>query len=382
MSRNYNDLFGEIVAILRRDYIGAERMGDRFDPRYYNMSIGQAWHDRKLDELLFLRHVSQMLACIGDRHLKLTMRPSDDYTPWTPGFFTRRCGDSLYVTSVTDDARFTVGDRITAINGGAPAAQRAAIQKNFFYADEPEREDWNGLLKMADTVDAEHADGSREMLELRRFPRVNAGPADILVFELPGGIVLDLRNTAGPDDDGVLSLLPLVCRKSMPLSELIDTELLVNYSRLNCLVKAAGLQGVDGTEDYIAELVQKAGAGLLPDSVDDGSVVDGTAPETVIVLTDTWTRDGAETLALAAKRAGAMLIGRPTLGTIDHCGDVSYELDERYVLTWPTAMTRAAAEGNGVMHRGVAPDMYLPWTPEECGRDVLWDAAMDYFKEQ
>lgn len=382
MSKSYDELFREIVAVLRRDYIGADRMGDRFDPRYYNMSIGQAWQDRRLDDLLFLRHVSQMLACIGDRHLKLTMRPSAGYAPWTPGFFTRRYGDSLYVTAVTEDDRLAAGDRITAVNGGTPAAQRAAIQKNFFFADEPEREDWNGLLKMADNVDVEHADGSRGRLELRRFPRIEAVPAEIPIFELSGGIVLDLRNTAGPDDDGVLSLLPLVCRRDTPLAELIDTELIVNYSRLNCLVKAAGLQGVDGAEDYIAELVRKSGAGLLPESVDDGTVIPGNAPETVIVLTDTWTRDGAETLALAARRAGATLIGRPTLGTVDHCGDVSYELDDRYVLTWPTAMTRAAADGNGVMHRGVAPDVHIPWTPEECGRDVLWDAAMDCFKEQ
>jgi len=102
----------------------------------------------------------------------------------------------------------------------------------------------------------------------------------------------------------------------------------------------------------------------------------------VIVLTDTWTRDGAETLALAAKRAGAIVIGRPTLGTVDFCGDVSYALDDRFALTWPTAMTRSAANGNGVMHRGVAPDVTIHWTPEECERDILWDTAMDYFKEQ
>ena len=383
MSKKYNDLFREIVAILRRDYVGADRMGDRFDPRYYNMAIGQAWRDGRLDELLFLRYVSQMLACIGDRHLKLSMRPSDSYTPWTPGFFTRRYGDSLYVTAVTHDERLTVGDRITAVNGGTPASQRAAIQKNFFFADEPEREDWNGLLKMAETVDVEHADGSRERIRVRQFPRsAGAEAADVPVFELPGGIVLDLRNTASPDDNGAISLLPMICRKDTPLAELIDTELMVNYTRLNCLMKAAALQDAEGAEDYLAELAENAGRGFLPDSFDDGTVIPGRAPETVIVLTDTWTRDGAETLALAAKRAGATLIGRPTLGTIDVCGDVSCELDDRYVLTWPTAVVRSAADGSGVMHRGIAPDMYLPWTPEECGRDVLWDAAMDCFKEK
>ena len=383
MSKNFDELFREIVDILRRDYAGKDRMGERFDPRYYNMAIGQAWHDRKLDELLFLRYASQMLACIGDRHLRLTLRPADDYTPWTPGFLTRRYGDSLYVTAVTHDARLTVGDRINAVNGGTPAAQRAVIQKNFFYANEPEREDWNGLLKMADTVDVEHTDGTTEHLEVKRFPRSDeAEIADVPVFELPRGIVLDLRNTAGPDDDGILSLLPLLCRKDTPLAELVDSELLVNYTRRNCLIKAAGLQGIDGAEDYIAELAEKAGKGFLPESADDGTVIPGQAPDTVIVLTDTWTRDGAETLALAAKRAGALLIGRPTLGTVDVCGDVSYELDERYVLSWPTAITRSASEGNGVMHRGVSPDVYIPWSPEECERDVLWDTAMDYFKEQ
>ena len=382
MSKRFDELFREIVDILRLDYAGKDRMGERFDPRYYNTSVGQAWRDGTLDDLLFLRYVSQMLACIGDRRLKLTLRPSDSYAPWTPGFLTRRYGDGLYVTAVTGDGRLAVGDRITAINGGSPAAHRAAIQKNFFYADGPEREDWNGLLKMAESIDVERTDGSQERLDVLHFPR-SAGQEDgsVPVFELPRGIVLDLRNIAGPDDDGLLPLLPLVCRRDTPLSELIDTELMVNYTRRNCLLKAAGLQDIEGAEDYIAELREKSGRGFLPESFDDGTVVPGRAPETVIVLTDTWTRDGAETLALAAKRAGALLIGRPTLGTIDGCGDVSYELDERFILTWPTALTRSAYDGDGVLRRGVAPDVYLPWTPEECERDVLWDAAMDYFKE-
>ena len=381
MRKRFDEMFREIVDILRRDYAGKDRMGERFDPQYYNTSVGQAWRDGKLDELLFLRYVSQMLACIGDRHLKLALRPSESYAPWAPGFLTRRYGDSLYVTAVTGDERLAVGDRIAAINGGSPAAHRAAIQKNFFYADEPEREDWNGLLKMADSIDAEHANGSRERLDVRRFPRADETDGNVPVFELPRGVVLDLRNTSGPDDDGLLSLLPLVCRRDTPLSELIDTELMVNYSSLNCLLKAAGLRDAEGAEGYLAELSEKTGRGFLPESFDDGTLIPGRAPETVIVLTDTWTRDGAETLALAAKRAGALLLGRPTLGTIDGCGDVSYELDERFILTWPTALTRSAYEGGGVMHRGVAPDVYLPWTPEEGTRDVLWDAAMDCFQE-
>ena len=376
MSKRFDELFREITDILRRDYAAAELTGASLDPPYYNTAIGQAWHDRKLDELLFFRYVSQMLACTGDRHLRLTMRPSESYSPWSPGFLTRRYGDSLYVTRSVGDGRFVSGDRITAVNGGSPASHRASIQKNFFYADEPEREDWNGLLKMAAAVDVLHPDGSAESIELGRFPPVRDAylPA---VTELPDRCILDLRNVPDLTEDDYLPLLSLVCREDTLLSDLTETELFVNYTRLNCRVKAAGLQGLDGTEELLRELEEKSGRGLLPESAGDDTMVPGRGDRPVVVLTDTWTRDGAETLALAAKRAGAVLVGRPTLGTIDLCGDVTLALDERYALTWPTAVTRAAREGRAIPGRGIAPDMYIPWTPEECARDVLMDAAAD-----
>lgn len=381
MSKRFDELFGEIVSILRHDWAGALLAGGRLDPQYYNQSIGQAWKDGTLDELLFLRHVSQMLACTGDRRLRLTQRPSETYTPSRPGFLARRCENALYVTASTGDDRLAAGDRIDRINGGTPAEHRRKIQKNFFYADDPEREDWLGLLKMAEHIDVTHADGSAERIELRAFPITPAAPVPPRVITTADGMILDLRNLPDIGEDELLSLLPLVCRRDTPLSELIDTELFVNYTRHNCLIRAAALQTMPGTEEFIAELAEKAGSGYLPEDIGDDTVIPGLADKPVAVLTDTWTRDGAETLALAAKRAGAHLIGRPTLGTIDLCGDVSYELDERYVLTWPTAVTKAAREGRGVFGRGVAPDLYIPWTPAECQGDPLMQAALEYLKK-
>ena len=377
MSKRFDELFGEIVAILRRDYAGAELIGDRFDPRYYNTAIGQAWHDERLDELLFLRYIRQMLSCTGDRHLRFRLVPSESYVPSQPGFSTRRYGDSLYVTALSGETRLALGDRITAINGASPARHRQIIQKNFFYADTPEREDWGLLLSMADHIDVERADGTALQLGLQSYPLPeDASPAPT-VRELPGARIIDLRKTADLDDDALLELLPLVCREDTPLSALVDSDIFVNYTRLNCLVKSAVLRELDGTEEYLDELREKSGRGYLPESDDDGTVIPGRASGTVLVLTDTETAFGAETLALAAKRAGATLIGRPTLGTIDLCGDVSCALDERYILTWPTAVTRSAREGNGVLGRGVAPDRYIPWTPEEFSRDVVLDAALE-----
>ena len=380
MSKRFDELFGDIVAILRRDYAGAELAGDRFDPRYYNTAIGQAWHDDRLDELTFLRYVSQMLACTGDRHLRFSMGASDTYRPWSCGFFTRRYGDSLYVTGLHGETRLRPGDRILAVNGAAPGAHRARIQKNFFYSDEPEREDWNGFLKMAQTVDVEHTDGGRERLELQRFPLFTDPPRAAL-REVGGGCIIDLRNVPDMSDDEVMSLLPRVCREDTPLAALLDTEFYVNYTPLNCALRAAGLPDTEDAGEYRRELAEKSGKGFLPERDEDDTVVPGAAAERTAVLVDTWTGGGAEALALAARRAGAFLIGRPTLGTLDCGGDVSLALDERYTLTWPTLITRDAREGRGLMGRGVAPDAAVPWTPAECCTDRIMDAAIQWIRK-
>ena len=410
---NYQQLFKEIVTVLRRDYAGKDIMDGRFSPRYYTQAIGQAWNDSRLDDLLFLRYVNQMLACIGDRRLRLDLLPSEEYAPSSPGFYTRRYEDSLYVTAVTGETRLAPGDRITAVNGGSPAKQKALIQKDFFRGSVPEREDWNGLLKMADYVDVTRTDGTEERLFLQKHspvpPDLTAGfslSEDGIAWFRPGpfdpgadtagfvaahaeelgacrALILDLRNARGTEEDEIIPLLPLLCREDTTLSALADEPFAVNYTRLNCILKAAGLQAIPEAADYIAELASMADKGFVEESLaEEDMPIPGLAPEQIVVLTDTWCRDAGETLARAAKRAGAVLIGRPTLGTLDTLGEVSYALDERYVLTWPTAVTAAARDGRSRPGEGMEPDEYIPWTPEECTRDLLLEAARTYINHE
>ena len=413
MSKNYQQLFRDVVTVLRRDYAGKDVMGDRFAPRYYTQAIGQAWNDSRLDDLLFLRFVNQMLACIGDRNLRLSLRPGEEYAPHSPGFYTRRYGDDLYVTAVTAETELSPGDRITAINGGSPAKHKSLIQKDFFRGSVPEREDWNGLLKMADILTVARPDGISGQVALKHHPPappvltpaaetwddgtvyLRPGPfdpgADTAAFleahaEALGAaraLILDLRNGRGTEEDEILPLLPYLCREDTPLKNLLDDTVAVNHSRLNCILKAAGLPDVPEARDYIAELAARADTGFAEESLDfEDAVVGALAPETVVVLTDTWCRDAAETLALAAKRAGAHLIGRETLGTIHTLAPVSYELDERYVLTWPTALSKAAFDGGVYPGEGVRPSDYIPWTPEELTRDLLLEAARAYINKR
>ena len=411
MNKNYQQLFREIVSILRRDYAGKELMGDRFAPRYYTQAIGQAWNDDQLDDLLFLQYVSQMLACIGDRNLAFSLRAGDGYFPHSPGFFTRRYGPDLYVTAVTSEPSVSVGDKITAINGGSPAKHKALIQKDFFRGSVPEREDWNGLLKMADTVSVSRPDGSSFDLSLAHHPLappellpVCAEAAPGVVYLRPGAfeeggntagfiktnepllaasraLILDLRNGRGLSEDEILPILPWLCRENTPLSQLFDAELIINNTRLNCILRAAGLQGIPEAREYLQELAEKADTGFRAERCEPEGISPGMAPKTVVVLTDTWCRDAAETLALAARRAGARLIGRPTLGTTNTCIPVSYALDDRFVLSWPVALSKAAYTGHSSIGQGIAPDEYISWCPAELTDDILLKRALIYIDE-
>lgn len=402
MEHHYQKLFAAIVQILRTDYAGMAEAESAFDPRYYTQAIGQGWNDGLLDELLFLRYVNQMLACMGDRHLALSLLPGEGYEPYSVGFFARRCGDALYVTDAFADDRLSPGDRITAVNGGTPAHHRHAIQKNFFYADVPEREDWNALLKMAQTIDVE----GLGTIELRHFPRKTAVRAPSLRFEgrsavvdpgtLDGSgraaallaeneaaldraehIIWDLRRCDGSAEGDILPLLPWLCTADTTERALLgDTELYINYSARNCALRAAALQGIPDAQDYVRELEERAGQGYVLETEPGRERPVRARARRVTVLTDTWCRDSGETLALATRRAGAHLMGRATMGTTDYCADLATVLDGRYVLRWPSAVTKAAREGHGIKGVGIAPDESIPFTPEETQRDVLLAAAL------
>lgn len=403
MEHHYQHLFATIDQILRTDYAGMGESAAAFDPRYYTQAIGQAWNDGVLDELLFLRYVNQMLACTGDRHLRLSLLSGEGYAPYDVGFYARRYEDQLYVTEVGAQCRLQVGDCITAIQGGTPAHHRKVIQKNFFYAETPEREDWNGLLKMAQSITVARLGE----IELRHYPKQSNPRSPTLRFfgrtavidpaVLDGQsraaallaeneaklaeaehIVWDLRRCCGESEADIAPLLPWLCTADTTERAMLgDTELYVNYTERNCALRIAALRGVFNAQDYIRELQSKAGQGFVLETEPTAETPICARARRVTVLTDTWCRDCGETLALAARRAGARLIGRPTMGTLDYCGDLAAVLDGRYILHWPSAVTKAAREGRGFKGIGIEPDVYIPFTPEETAHDLLLQTAIN-----
>ena len=69
-------------------------------------------------------------------------------------------------------------------------------------------------------------------------------------------------------------------------------------------------------------------------------------------------------------------VGRATRGGLDYANLVVAPLDERFSLVYPIAKTEDAHEGCGLRGRGLAPDVHVPFTPEECMRDLVLKRAL------
>lgn len=419
IERRYDHILRDILVTLREDYAGFDELWSDYEPRYYITVCGTAHHKNIMDDLLFLRTVSQMLATTGDRNLRFALRAKEDYSPWIPGFFTRRYGDDLIVTQTRKEPRLEPGDVITRINSASPSTHRRRIQKNFFFSDVPEREIWHGLLKMADHVLVRHLDDREEDISLKRYPSTKRICRPVLrdlgkgavylcpdLFDGSGMVgemaeenyglldrcsklIIDLRSCDGYEESDYLPLLPYVFKGKHIVSEIIPPErLLTNFTERNCFRKYHPLQkmceGNGGDlklKAYIEDLKSNAGKGWIAETVDMwedmGQEIEGRAPEQVVLLTDTWCENAGEAFVEIAQRSDRVItIGRPTMGTLDYSDRIGVVLDEDFTLTYPISKRQAVADGKTLKGKGLPVNVYVPFTPDECGRDILLEKAI------
>lgn len=410
--RRYDQILREIIRILREDYAGYAERNPDYEPNFYVTWCGMAVHNAEINDDNFTQMLCQMLATTGDRSLDFRQlnKPS-----LYPGFYARRFGEELYVTAVNEEKRLRVGDQILKVNTRSPGHHRAHLQKNFLYADTPERELWSSMLTMAKHILVAHADGTQEDIRLESYPRsqpmemaafrsldadtvyfrpmrfTDSGAMERFVLEKRDEIatakklILDLRMADGMEEAAMLPLLPCLFSGSLSRRALLPpTKLLTKYTKWNCEHKAASVVSAYGlpeenetVKQYVEELMALAGQGEAEESVDMWEdlpdTLTGFGPEKVILITDTWCENAAEAFVQAAKRLPQVKsIGRPTMGTLDYCNPVSVVLDNDFLFNYP--MSRDA--GCSTKGRGIPVDIYIPWTPEECERDLLLAQAM------
>lgn len=422
MAVKLDQIMMQVFGALAHDYAGMPECDDG-NEKMWTSACGKAWKSKILNDRLFYQYMVQRAADLGDHNLCFLTGPDSTYQPETCGFAARRYGDDLYVTRVFGDTRVQPGDAIELINKSKPEAHLTYAIGNPTGSDVPERQDWSFFLANSSHFMVRRPDGSTSDLRTQRFPLNNApepcsfsllddGSCLLAVTQLDDDeagrlleehrqevqkaprLVIDLRSCSGGIELMTYPLLDWLFDEDTNLNQLLEPEtVLTLYTEANCdrreaqiaqLKKLAALQGQQaealGWLDENLETVRaNRGKGYVEETVfpEDRPVAAGPAGQKVLVLTDTATADAAEWFASVARKSPrATLVGRPTMGNLDYSNPLSMAFGNRFIFVYPMSKTKAAAEGRGMRGIGIEPQVYVPFTPEECTRDLVLERAL------
>lgn len=424
MAMKLDQIVQQIFDALRKDYAGMPECDDG-NERQWAAICTRAEKSKILTDKLFYQYMQQRLAGLGDRNLCFLTGPDASYQPESCGFRVRRFDDELYVTEVGTDTRLVPGDAIELINRNTPLKHLSYAIGNPTGSDDPDRQDWSFFLTNSSHFTVRHADGSRADMRTRRFPMAEAlpvRPCALKVLEdgtcvltvsqfdneeaakllaVHAGVaakaprlVFDLRGCSGGIESMAYPLLDWLFDENTNLNEVLEPEVvLTNYTATNCahreaqiaqLRKLASVQGgeadeLDWLDENLAAVRANRGKGYVEETVQPEDMPISAAPagQKVLVLTDTTTADAAEWFASVARKAPrATQVGRATAGSLDYSNPLAMAFDNRFIFVYPMSKTKAAAEGHGMRGTGIVPDVTVPFTPEECIRDVVMERAL------
>ena len=416
---NYKERMTAIARAIHKDYAGGKDRSAFDKAGVYANMMAQTFVKGNLNTATFVSIIHQFLGEYGDRNLRLIVKPDDSYQPSTVGFHVRRFGDELIVTECFGEDRLKPGDRIIKINRRDIGIYARGCG-NWLYGDTPEREFWGGVLMMQWNITRRENDGTETELELRHYP-LQSQPSEP-TFTCPSEgtccirfaqgiseadtqalldahsqelshcekLILDLRCVRLGCDDAWLPLYSYLIDRPSRLSEVLGSQKVWrNYTRGNCVLLGRQYRGyLDDADnetrkmidDLIEELHQKVDTGFtaeVPEPPEDRVLLPHKGILKVVVLTDTYCENDAEAFVLRASGFPKVtLLGRATMGTLDYTDLVVLPVDEKVSLIYPMSKSEAAMQGKGCIGKGISPDIYIPWTPEECEKDRLMEAAL------
>lgn len=425
---NLDDIFDLFVNTIHFNYIGYDWKKQYYTPSEYHTYVFSRYRYHTLTVEQLVRCLHQLTGDMHDRHLRFTCDDWIDYRNHAMKYRVRAYEDVLYVTRAEPETGLVPGDQILEIQHMSPERVRKYTRHNCFYSREPERELWGGYLRMATHLLVKHPDGTVEDMHVPVFPAENVS-YPITFEELGNGVVclkfcslyradvsqlihdheaqirnakkliIDLRQCIGGEDGAGWELFPYAVDKETKISDLLNEEgSYVLCTRENCGIRIQVLQqaiaALRGAEDAAdAQELQLAseelkfyqehyGQGMVfvpaPEVEEEIISPAQEAPEKIVVLTDTFCENEGETLVSMLRRCGSKVtvIGRPTMGTLDFYDCIHLQINEHMRLSYPIRMTKAAFEGRGIAEKGIPVDRYIPWTPEEIGKDLILEEAL------
>jgi C-terminal processing protease CtpA/Prc len=415
-----------VFGALAQDYAGMPECDDGLSAQWqttlHELDKSNNLYDRQL-----YRFMTRRLASLGDRNLQFLPGPNASFQPVACGFDVRRSGDALYVTRVREDMRMHAGDAITALGTMPLDAYLEQAIGNPVGDSDPERQLWGSLLAEVSRVQVRHADGSVKSVKLRTYP-VAARKQDPCAFEDLGGgvclmrvtqfdddeagrtlaahadeakraarLIIDVRTCSGGAEANAYPLLDYVFDEATNLSEVQAPEVvLTNYSEANCarreqqinqLRMLAQAQPDENQERLLSwmdenlEVVHaNRGKGYVEETVrpDDLAIAAAPAGQKLIILTDVTSADAAEWFVRLARQSERVtVVGRATQGNLDYSNPLAMAFEDRFVFVYPMSKSKSAAQGDGMRGRGIAPDVTVGFTPDECMQDVILQRALD-----
>lgn len=411
---NYTEIFHEVVSIMEKDSATCKDMGAG-DFQKYREQI-----KNDMSEKAFTLIVKKYIASFGlEGHLSFWnnhMKALD--------FSVMRYEDSLYVISASEHSVMKFKDKIIEVDGQT-IEMCASLNKEFLMGETNERQGflWNQILLFADCVTVERdgkcleiplerADGgtSEERYSFRDMGN-NTLLMKLLDFDDEAAIrnlyeecrelmdncknlIIDVRNNGGGSDTAFMPLFEYCYPKEKKIKEFMPKEqpVAINYTERNCETRLKMIDEffTEGVSDDVlpfieqmkAQLVQNKGKGLIVDeseNEEDGIDICGrTLPETVWIITNERCASSGEAFVKNMSYSPKVrIVGRPTLGILDY-SNCSVAVWDQFQMVYPTSRDGSIDSGEGMGHKGVPVDHYIPWTPVHLEKDV----DMEYVLEQ
>ncbi|REJ30451.1 MAG: peptidase [Caldibacillus debilis] len=417
----YEEIFLEVISIVRNDYAGClDKKGwDRPEP--YLETIRRLEAQQALTPAKFHELVQDYLLDFKDPHMYFLLK-TDAGKETDAGFAVRRYMDRLYVTSAGREKRLAAGDSIRALDG-IPIGELAEKHQRELMDEIPERQNWNKIIKKYKKCQVVTKAGTEMELELSAYPKEKYEPCheireideNILLmtltdFENPDKIralieenaeklercrywVIDVRKNRGGTDAAFLRLLPYLFpegKNVLTMEE--DWKMTFHCTERNYHLTVEQIQSElrqirdeetrKTLENFMERWRKNKGKGFVRLFEEDfEAVIEGRRlPEKVVILTDTGCGSSGENFVEICKKSPKVtVIGRPTAGVNGYANLAVKEWDD-FQFYFPTSRLDKMDKVKNLLDLAAHPDVYLPWTPGHLQEDADLKEALRFLK--
>ncbi|VUX01890.1 Peptidase family S41 [Streptococcus constellatus] len=401
------EIFEQVVAMMREDSSTKKDLKGA-DPDIYRRQITNEMMDED-----FLYQMRCYLASFGIiSHVSFRPKHRQEV-----GVRLRKFEDRLYVLNANPDTDLRVADQIFLINNQT-IPEFYQVHRDYFVSETEERQymEWAYFVAKSDTVTLlrngqeqtisvhetkltthtpafEYKQLSEETLYLKMENFFDETTIANLYQDISSAIsttknvIVDVRVNHGGSDSLYFPLLRYALSDGKGFKDVIfsDDGMEFLYTKRNVELRLHDFRAMLKQKDispetrkmleqFMTELtVNKDKGYLLYDESDEAILPDvmGQAkPEKLFILSDVYCGSSGDNFVLMMKAFDKVtVIGRPTLGILDYSNCCTVDFGD-YEFVFPTSRSLAIDKGQGMKDKGVIPDVFIPWTPEQLERDI------------